>query len=77
MARAVLVDGISATEAAHREGVTQQAASMAAARVLRELRAEGGYPPGWTAVTVVVDPATAGTIHALAQRAYRRAGLAV
>lgn len=77
MARAVLVEGIGPAEAARREGVTRQRAFNAAARLLRELRNEGGYPPGWHPVTVVVPAAAEIEIEEIARRCRREAGLQV
>lgn len=45
--------------------------------VVRELRIEGGYPPGWRAVTVMVPPDVAIDIEDMARRAWRDAGLVV
>lgn len=75
LARAVLVEGLGPSEAGRREGVSHEAARQAAARVLRELRIEGGYPPGWSAVTVVVPADLAIEIRELAAAAARAAGL--
>lgn len=75
MARSVLVEGLSAAEAARREGLTRQAAHMAAQTVLRAHRAAGGYPRSWRAVTVVVPPEVEEQVRALADEAMREAGL--
>jgi hypothetical protein len=74
MARAVLVDGVGPSEAGRREGCSHEAARAAAARVVRELRIEGGYPPGWRAVTVMVPPDVAAEIEVMASMARRKAG---
>lgn len=75
IARAVLLEGVSQTEAARREGLTRQRASEAVGRILRELRAEAGYPSSWEVITVCVPPETADRIRDLAQAAQRAAGL--
>lgn len=77
MAEAVLVEGISAAEAARREGVTRESARAAAARVMREVRSAGGYPVDWVTVTEVVPPEIAEEIRDVAKRAHRAAGLLV
>ncbi len=77
MARAILVEGLGAAEAGRGEGLTRQRAADAAQRVLRELRAEGGYPSGWETVTVVVPGDVAAQIEDLARDARRAAGLQV
>jgi phage terminase small subunit len=77
MARSVLVDGLTATEAARKARLSRESARASAARVMREVRAEGGYPREWSAVTVVVPPDAAEEIKAIAKRAHRAAGLLV
>jgi len=66
LARAVLVDGLTQSEAARAAGVTRQTANAAVERVLRGHRAVVGCPPGWEVVTVCVPPALAVRIRALA-----------
>ncbi|MEW6647200.1 MAG: TrfB-related DNA-binding protein [Pseudomonadota bacterium] len=75
MARAVLLEGIGATEAGVREGLTRQAARAAVARVMREHRGAGGYPRDWVVRTVVVPPDVAEQIDDLERSALSRAGL--
>lgn len=75
MARAVLLEGISATEAGRREGLTREAARAASARVMREHRGAGGYPRDWVVRTVVVPPDVAEQIDALERAALGRAGM--
>lgn len=75
MARSVLVDGLSAAEAARREGLTRQAAHIAVHSVLRAHREAGGYPRSWRAVTVVVPPDVAVEVRELEMAALREAGL--
>lgn len=62
-------------EAARRENVTREAARQAAARVIRELRIEGGHPANWESVTVVVPLELAQEIKERARKARRDAGL--
>lgn len=77
MARAVLVEGVGPSEAGRREECSHEAARVAAARVVRELRIEGGYPPGWRAVTVMVPPDVGMDILDIARAAWRKAGLTI
>lgn len=77
MARAVLVDGLSKSAAARLEGVTPEAARQAADRILLELRREGGYPPDWQVVTVVVPAELAQDIRDRARHAAYAAGIAL
>ncbi len=75
LARGVLVEGVSAAEAGRRVGRCGETARAAAARVLRELRAAGGYPADWAVVTIVVPPETAEQILEIAHDRQRTAGL--
>lgn len=77
MAGAVLIEGIGPSEAARREGQTHEAARRAAARIVREMRQEGGYPRGWEAVTVIVPQERAEMVRRIEQRERRKAGLLV
>ena len=77
IARAVLIDGLSQAEAARREGLTRQRASDAVSRLLRELRAEGGFPPGWRVITVCVPESIAHDMIERAMAAQRKAGLRI
>jgi len=77
MARAVLVDGVSAAEAARRAGVTRARAADAVARILREARAESGWPSTWEVITVAVPSEVADEIQRIARAARKAAGLNV
>lgn len=77
MARAILIEGVGSSEAGRREGLTHVRAHDAAARVLRELRIEGGYPPGWAPLTVVVPWDVRQQIRDLAESAELAAGLRI
>ena len=69
MARRVLVDGITAAQAAREDGRTRAEASRAAARIRAELRRETAAPNDWRVLTVVVPPDLAATIEQLARTA--------
>jgi len=77
IARAVLVDGVSAAEAARRAGVTRARAADVVSRILREIRSEGGWPPTWEVVTVAVPSQLADEIRSMARSARTAAGLNV
>lgn len=77
MARRVLVEGVGAAAAARDEGLSRQRAYDAVGRVVRELRAAGGYPADWQAVTVVVPAPAAAEIREIERRHRRAAGLQV
>lgn len=77
MARQVLLEGLTATEAGRSHGVSRQAAERAAKRVIKEARVIAGLPSNWVAGTWILPPELSTLIKALAKREYSRQGLLV
>jgi hypothetical protein len=79
VARRVLVDGLTPTEAARENHLSRQAVAEACRRVEAAHRRNVGAPPGWLCITVCVPPDSAERARVLdaEQDAWRRAGLLV
>ena len=77
IARAVLVNGQTMAQAARAAGVSHQTARAAVARIVREYRADGGYPPDWQTRTVTLPRDDMYDVREIEDRALRRAGLRV
>lgn len=77
IARAVLVSGQTMAQAAREAGVSHQTAREAVARILREYRADGGYPMDWETRTVTLPRDDMDEVRHIEDAALRRAGLRV
>ncbi len=77
MARSVLVDGLSPAAAGRGVGLSRQAASAAAGRVLRELRRSGKFPGSWRVITSFAPPSVVELFELFRSRALYDAGLLV
>ena len=77
IARAVLVDGVSIPQAARDAGVQYETARAAVARIVREYRSEGGYPPDWETRTLSLPRDDMERVAEIEDRALKKAGLRV
>lgn len=75
LAEMVLVDGIAATVAGKKEGVTRQLAEQAANRILRELKRQGKYPQEWRVITTVLPEPMAQVMEWIESKEREEAGL--
>lgn len=77
IARAVLVRGKTIAQAGREAGVQHETARKAVARILREYRADGGYPTDWETRTVTLPRDDMDDVREIEDAALRRAGLRV
>jgi hypothetical protein len=77
VARLVLVDGHSKSDAARAAGITPQAVAEVVRRVELAHRAVTGCPAEWECVTVCVPSAAVDAVRAIERRERRRAKLTV
>ncbi|MDC9720923.1 MAG: TrfB-related DNA-binding protein [Gammaproteobacteria bacterium] len=75
LAEMVLVDGMTATVAGKKEGVTRQLAEQAVNRILRELKRQGKCPQEWRVITTVLPEHMAQVMEWIESKEREAAGL--
>lgn len=77
MAKAVLVEGLTAAKAARNEGVKRQLAAQAVKRILRERQLVESYPKEWVTITATLPKQWAQLVKYIQNLEDEKAGIVV